>query len=90
MTADSIRFPDSLKFKTLVTKRTVYGGGGIMPDIFVPADTSNYSDYYRSLVRRGIVNSFTLEYSDKNRKRLILNISHLRISGTDSPSLLKI
>jgi carboxyl-terminal processing protease len=70
MTADSIRFPDSLKFKTLVTKRTVYGGGGIMPDIFVPADTSNYSDYYRTLVRRGIVNSFTLEYSDKNRKRL--------------------
>jgi len=70
MTSDSIRFPDSLKFKTLVNKRTVYGGGGIMPDIFVPADTSNYSDYYRSLVRRGIVNSFTLEYSDKNRKRL--------------------
>jgi len=70
MTADSIHFPDSLKFKTNVTKRTVYGGGGIMPDIFVPADTSNYSDYYRTLVRRGIVNSFTLEYSDKNRKRL--------------------
>jgi carboxyl-terminal processing protease len=72
MTADSIRFPDSLKFKTLVTKRTVYGGGGIMPDIFVPADTSNYSDYYRTLVRRGIVNSFTLEYSDKNRKILAI------------------
>jgi len=70
MTADSIHFPDSLKFTTLVNKRTVYGGGGLMPDIFVPADTSNYSDYYRSLVRRGIVNSFTLEYSDKNRKRL--------------------
>ena len=41
-----------------------------MPDLFVPADTSNYSDYYRSLVRKGIVNSFTLEYSDKNRKKL--------------------
>jgi len=71
MTADSIHFPDSLKYKTLVTKRTVYGGGGIMPDLFVPADTSEYSDYYRSLVRKGILNSFTLYYFDRNRKELI-------------------
>ena len=70
VTADSIHFPDSLRFKTLVNGRTVYGGGGIMPDVFVPADTSDYSDYYRSLVRRGIINSFALEYSDKNRKKL--------------------
>jgi carboxyl-terminal processing protease len=70
MTADSIHFPDSLKFKTLVNKRIVYGGGGIMPDLFIPADTSNYSEYYRSLVRKGVVNSFTLEFSDKNRKKL--------------------
>ena len=70
VTADSINFPDSLMFKTLVNKRTVYGGGGIMPDIFIPADTSNYSDYYRGLVRKGLVNSYTLEYSDKNRARL--------------------
>ncbi len=70
MNADSIHFPDSLKFRTLVNKRTVYGGGGIMPDLFVPADTSHYSDYFRSLVRRGILNSFALEYSDKNRKSL--------------------
>lgn len=68
MSADSIHFPDSLMFKTKVNKRTVYGGGGIMPDIFVAADTSNYSDYYRGLVRRGILNSFALEYFDKNRK----------------------
>ena len=71
VTADSINFPDSLMFKTLVNKRTVYGGGGIMPDIFIPADTSNYSDYYRGLVRKGLVNSYTLEYSDKNRARLV-------------------
>jgi carboxyl-terminal processing protease len=70
MTADSIHFPDSLKFKTLVNKRTVYGGGGIMPDLFVPADTSNYSDYYRTVIRKGILNSFALEYSDKNRQLL--------------------
>jgi carboxyl-terminal processing protease len=70
MTADSIHFPDSLKFKTLVNKRTVYGGGGIMPDLFIPADTSNYTDYYRSLFRKNIINSFTLEYADKNRKKI--------------------
>jgi len=70
ITADSIHMPDSLRFTTLINGRTVYGGGGIMPDVFVPADTSDYSDYYRNLVRRGILNSFSLEYSDKNRKKL--------------------
>jgi carboxyl-terminal processing protease len=70
MSADSIHFPDSLKYKTLINKRTVYGGGGIMPDIFVAADTTNYSDYYRNLVRKGVLNSFVLEYADKNRTRI--------------------
>ncbi|MDP4224527.1 MAG: S41 family peptidase [Bacteroidota bacterium] len=70
MTPDSIHFPDSLKYKTLVNKRIVYGGGGIMPDLFVPADTANYTDYYRSLIRKGLFNSFALEYSDKNRKSI--------------------
>jgi len=67
MSADSVHFPDSLKYLTMVNKRTVYGGGGIMPDVFIAVDTSNYSDYYRALVRRGIFNSFILEYADKNR-----------------------
>jgi len=70
MTADSIHFPDSLKYRTLLNKRIVYGGGGIMPDLFVPADTSTYTDYYRSVLRKGVLNSFSLEYSDKNRKFL--------------------
>lgn len=70
ITSDSIHFPDSLKFKTLVNHRTVYGGGGIMPDIFIPADTTSYSDYYRNLIRKGIINSFALEYSDRNRNTL--------------------
>jgi carboxyl-terminal processing protease len=70
MTADSIHFPDSLRFKTLLNKRNVYGGGGIMPDLFVPADTAYYSDYYRNLVRKGLLNSFALEFYDKNRDRL--------------------
>jgi len=71
MTADSIHFPDSLKFKTLMNQRIVYGGGGIMPDIFIPADTTFYSDYYRSLIRKGLLNSYSLDYSDKNRARLL-------------------
>lgn len=68
--ADSIRLPDSLRFKTLVNRRTVFGGGGIMPDIFVAADTSDYTDYYGNLIRRGVFTSFTLEYSDQNRDRI--------------------
>ena len=64
---DSIKFPDSLKYKTLIKKRTVYGGGGIMPDIFVPIDTSAYSNYFRDLIRKGILNEFVLQYVDKNR-----------------------
>jgi carboxyl-terminal processing protease len=69
--ADSIHLPDSLKFNTLINKRMVYGGGGLMPDVFVPADTSYYTEYYGNLVRKGIFNTFTLEYSDKNRKKIL-------------------
>jgi carboxyl-terminal processing protease len=68
ISADSVHFPDSLKYKTLVNQRTVYGGGGIMPDVFVAVDTSFYSDYYRALVRKGVFNSFILEFGDKKRK----------------------
>jgi carboxyl-terminal processing protease len=70
MTADSTHFPDSLKYKTLVNKRVVYGGGGIMPDVFVSADTSFNSVYFRRLVGKNILNSFILEYYDKNRVML--------------------
>jgi carboxyl-terminal processing protease len=69
--ADSISFPDSLKFKTLTTGRTVYGGGGIMPDIFVSMDTSSLYRYYNRLLRNGLINSYTLEFTDKNRASLI-------------------
>lgn len=69
--ADSIRFPDSLKYLTLEKKRTVYGGGGIMPDIFVPLDTSSYSQYYRSLLNTGILYRYVVKYIDQNRRELI-------------------
>ena len=67
LTSDSIKLADSLKFRTLVNKRTVYGGGGIMPDVFVSLDTSYSTQYFSRLFSKGIFNSFTLEYFDKNR-----------------------
>lgn len=67
---DSVDFPDSLRFETNIKHRTVYGGGGIFPDIFVPLDTTGSSDYFSQLVRRGITNSFVLSYVDKNRDNL--------------------
>jgi carboxyl-terminal processing protease len=70
MTADSIHFPDSLKYKTLVTNRTVYGGGGIMPDIFVAADTSYSTQYFSRLLAKNVLNTYALEYYDKNRAQL--------------------
>jgi carboxyl-terminal processing protease len=71
--------PDSLKAYTLIEKRTVYGGGGIMPDIFIPVDTSNYSDYYRDIIRKGIINKFSLDYMDKNREQLKKNYPNFKI-----------
>ena len=67
---DSIHFPDSLKYQTLNLKRTVYGGGGIMPDIFVPLDTTRFTVLHRKLVGQGIVNKVCLQYIDKNREDL--------------------
>ena len=70
MSADSIHFADSLKFYTLRKHRVVYGGGGIMPDYFVPLDTTTYTKYHRQLVAKGIVNETVLRYIDNNRKTL--------------------
>jgi len=66
---DSIHIADSLKFKTL-KGRTVYGGGGIMPDIFVSRDTSEYSLYLNKVVNYGYLYQFAFQYTDKNRKKL--------------------
>lgn len=68
--ADSIHFADSLKHTTLRLHRTVYGGGGIMPDVFVPLDTTQYTDYHHRLVAKGIIPQFALRYVDKNRADL--------------------
>ncbi len=70
LTRDSIKVDDSLKFETLNSGRTVYGGGGIIPDIFVPVDTAVYSDYYRDMVRQGVFNRFVFNYIDSHRDEL--------------------
>ena len=67
---DSIHFDESLRYKTKVSGRTVYGGGGIMPDLFIAVDTTMFSDYYRDLVASGSVNRTIINYEDKNRAAL--------------------
>jgi carboxyl-terminal processing protease len=69
--ADSIHFDENQRCETLKNRRTVYGGGGIMPDLFVPVDTSNYSVYYRDLVAKSVITDFCSEYIDNNRKALL-------------------
>lgn len=68
VSADSIHFPDSLKTKTLKLGRTVYGGGGIMPDYFVPIDTTMYTDYYLNLRDKGAIVQFNIKLIDRHRK----------------------
>lgn len=67
---DSIHFDESQRYRTKLSGRTVYGGGGIMPDIFIPVDTTMYSDYYRDLVASGALNKVMLNYVDRNRELL--------------------
>lgn len=67
---DSIQFSDSLKFNTLINKRTVFAGGGVMPDIFVPLDTSSHYAYINRLRRNNIIYNYTLDYIDKNREQI--------------------
>lgn len=68
ISADSIHFPDSLKSKTLKLGRVVYGGGGIMPDYFVPVDTTMISKYYLDLRDKGAIVQLNLKLVDQHRK----------------------
>jgi carboxyl-terminal processing protease len=69
LSADSIKFPDSLKFKTPAGK-IVYGGGGIMPDIFIPIDTSGHSNWLNEINYKNIIGQFAFYYSDRERAKL--------------------
>jgi len=66
---DSIKFPDSLKFKTKKGK-IVYGGGGIMPDVFVPMDTTSASKFMTEVANRGLIYDYAFSWSDNNRKEI--------------------
>ena len=68
--ADSIHFADSLKFETLKERRAVYGGGGIMPDEYIPLDTTVYTRFHRELTAKSIVLQHNLRYVDNHRKQL--------------------
>ncbi len=70
MSADSVHFADSLKCYTLREHRVVYGGGGIMPDEFVPLDTLQYTRYHRQLAAKSIIINANLHYVDDHRKEL--------------------
>ncbi len=76
LVADSIHFVDSLKYKTK-GGRIVYGGGGIMPDFFVPIDTTGNSDYFTSIYRKGLIYTFAYSYADEHRNEL----SKLKTAG---------
>ena len=77
--ADSIQFPDSLKYYTLNCGRTVYGGGGIMPDIFMPADTTFNTKLLTNLVRKTVFNNYCIDYVLKNREQLNHNYPDFKL-----------
>lgn len=83
MHRDSIKLPDSLQFKTLLLGRTVYGGGGIMPDVFVPLDTLELSEMYRKISRKGIFNTFSFNYVDDHRDELNSKYKNFEVFKTD-------
>jgi len=74
---DSIYLPDSLKFYTKINNRLVFGGGGIMPDFFVPLDTTRISDFHARLSRTGTLNTFSVEHTNENRDELSLNFNNV-------------
>ncbi len=69
-TLDSIHVNDSLCYTTLQNARPIYGGGGILPDVFVPLDTTENTTYYRNMMAKGIINQYAIDYVDRHRKDL--------------------
>ena len=95
--ADSIHFPDSLKRKTLMLGRTVYGGGGIMPDYFVPVDTTYFTDYYLALRDKGAIVQMNVKLIDRHRvewkekyKTFDHYLKHFEVSTADLAELISI
>lgn len=76
--ADSIRLPDSLRYFTH-NKRIVYGGGGIMPDVFIPLDTTYITNYYTDLFRKGLLNDYVLQYLESRRPELLSAYPNIKV-----------
>src|SRR5690554_8192449 len=68
---DSIHLEEAPYFETLISKRPVFGGGGIIPDVFVPLDTTMYSEQLRALAGKGVINSAVMHYLDVERETLL-------------------
>lgn len=85
---DSINYPDSLKFYTS-KGRVVYGGGGIMPDIFIPMDTTRLSDYFLSLRSAGVFNTFALNYADSHRSDTLFGDFQQFLQHYDSVAVMR-
>lgn len=77
-TQDSIKQNETLKYKT-ISGRSVYGGGGIMPDLFIPRDTAGMNSYFNTVVNRGIIYQFAFSYADKHRDELKQHKNHLAL-----------
>jgi carboxyl-terminal processing protease len=89
--SDSIKFPDSLRYFTQ-NKRVVYGGGGVMPDYFIPLDTTANSKYSTDVLRKGLLNEFTVQYIESRRKDLLKtypDIMSFKKGFTDDQQLLE-
>lgn len=86
ITPDSISFPDSLKYST-ANGRIVYGGGGIMPDVFVPIDTSRASDYLINLRSKGVFNNFSMHWMEENRESFLKQNPRFEDYNNSYPSL---
>lgn len=92
MSPEYIQLPDSLRYTTKIKKRTVYGGGGIMPDLFVRLDTAAYSSYYRLLKQEGALNDFLLEYLDGKHTQFhkkYANVDEFKTSFEEGTELLE-
>ncbi|MBK7174218.1 MAG: S41 family peptidase [Bacteroidales bacterium] len=87
--ADSIKFPDSLRYYTH-NQRVVYGGGGIMPDVFIALDTTFASKYYTDVFRKGLLNEFVLQYVEGTRNELLKTYPNIKVfnSGFNDAKLL--
>jgi carboxyl-terminal processing protease len=89
---DSIQTTETEKYTTLTNHRTVYGGGGITPDLFVPADTSLYTNIHRKLTSTGTINRYAIQYIDHNREKLRQQhptFAHYQQNFTVNPQMIK-